>query len=431
MSSEKLIQEVLQATPEKIPFALKTTAITMILLGIVGLAISFGMGNDGAGWVAILVSAVMIIGLAVAGIIFSAIFQITAAKWGRSYRRLAEGSVVLMPVGIVLLVIYLIGADAFIPWAHMEHLTGGKHVWLVRGFWDARVLGSLILMYAMALYFLYLSLRKDFCIAEVRNRFATGLGAWLAKGIRDDNAERLRCDTRMSYLAPPVVIAYAIIMSFLAFDLIMALEPDWFSTLFGAWYFISHLFVGTGIIVTLSLYYKAHHDLGRFLPELKQRDIATILFAFCFLSTSFFWDQFLTIWYANLPEETHFLINRAQGSLGTLVIVGLATFFLLPFVALIFRKVKHSRMLLSTVSAIALIGIFIMRFLEIAPPTLSLKHPAVFSYIAIPLLGSFLVLLGSLGIGLWLYAKLLTKVPVMPIGDDIFANEFTEGNTHE
>jgi len=35
-----------------------------------------------------------------------------------------------------------------------------------------------------------------------------------------------------------------------------------------------------------------------------------LLFAFCLLNIDFFWSQFLTIWYANLPEETFYLIER-------------------------------------------------------------------------------------------------------------------------
>ena len=431
MNNDKLVAEVLEATPRTVSGTAKTLSVVFMALGLAGLGIAFGMGPAGSGWTAVLVAGVMLIGLAVAGVVFSAIFQITAAIWGRPYRRLAEAGIVLMPVGLLLIVAYLAGAGDYIPWTHAEHLSGGKHIWLTRGFWDARIMVSLLALYAFSLAFVYYSLRKDFCIPQVRSRFTGALSRWLGKGIENDAAEGRRCETRLTYMAPPLAIVYAFVMSYLAFDLIMALEPDWYSTLFGAWYFISHLFVGAGLIVTISLYYKAHVPLERFLTDLKQRDIATIVFAFCFLTTSFFWDQFLTIWYGNLPEETHYFMNRSEGSLGSLVIIGLVMFFLLPFVGLIFRKVKHSRILISSVSVIALLGILVMRFLEIAPPTMGLNPAAASGVIMPALAGSLLVLLGGLGTGVWLYAALLTKVPIMPVGDDIFVNEYSQGEAQE
>ena len=49
----------------------------------------------------------------------------------------------------------------------------------------------------------------------------------------DPAKEILRCDARMSTLSPIILIIFAVCFTSLGFDLIMALEPDWFSTLFG------------------------------------------------------------------------------------------------------------------------------------------------------------------------------------------------------
>jgi hypothetical protein len=426
MISSSLVAEVLAKTPTEIPAAVKRSAILTAILAAVGLIAAFAVGGIAAGLVTVLVCAALTIGLGVVGILISAIFELTNAKWGRAYRRLAEAGVVFMPIGILLLLIYMIATGIThegLPWTHHEHLSGGKAVWLVRGFWDFRVLAYLVLSYGLALRFLFFSIRRDFTIPGVADRMPDGpISRCMTKRLTDPEAERARCSARLRVLAPLVAIVYAVAFSFLAFDLIMALDPEWFSTLFGGWYFIGHLFAGLALLAVASMSLRNKCGLERFLPDVRQRDLATLLFAFCLLNVDFFWSQYLTIWYGNLPEETHWVIERAvDDSLpwSKLSWVSLISFFLIPFIALLFRRVKQSRALLTTVACIVVLGIFLARFIEIAPALLG-DDPEPF----LPLAASVLLFCGCLGFGGLLYWRFLTRVPVMPVGDEIFAREF-------
>jgi hypothetical protein len=434
VTARTLVAEVLDATPTEVPAPVRLTALVTAVAGTVGLGISFALGGAAAGWVAVLVSAVLTVGLGVVGILISAIFQLTNAKWGRAYRRLAEASVVFMPIGLALVVVYLIGTALThegLPWVHHEHLSGGKDVWLVRGFWDLRVLAYLASSYGLALAFLYYSLRRDFTFPDVAERLSDGwLARRLGRGIGDPEAERARCEARLAVLAPLVALVYAFAFTFLAFDLIMALEPQWFSTLFGGWYFIGHIFASLALLAIASLSLRNRCRLERFLPEVRQRDLATLLFAFCLVHIDFFWSQYLTIWYGNLPEETHWLIERtADGSLpwAGLSWATLIAFFLIPFVALLFRRVKRGRVLLTTVATVVVTGIFLARFLEIAPALLDVtpetaRFAVQGSYGS--LLSSALLFLGCLGTGGFFYYRFLTRVPILPVGDEVFVREF-------
>jgi hypothetical protein len=384
----------------------------------------------GAGWVALHVATCLVIGLAVGGVVVSAIFQVTGARWGRAYRRLAEASAVLMPVGLLGVLVLLAGAGGYIPWMHAEHLTGGKHAWLVRGFWDVRILGALAASWGLALWFLYFSLRKDFCTGEIRDRFRSRLGLFLSRGIGAPDGEAARCDARMTRIAPALLIVYGLAFTLLAVDLIMSLEPDWFSTLFGGWYFISMLFAGLALLAILTVGFGAHLGLGRFLTAKRQQDLATLLFAFCLLTTDFFWSQYLTIWYGNLPEETAWVITRtldASRPFAGLSWITLAAFFLIPFVALLFRRVKRSGPLLVTVASVVILGVLLARFLEIAPALLDLEPGSGPMSALLPLMSCVMVFGGLLGAGLLLLFRFLTWVPIMPVGDRIFLGEFSGG----
>ena len=175
-----------------------------------------------------------------------------------------------MPVAVLGTLVILAGAGGFVPWLahHDGHLlTGGKAVWLTRGFWSLRILLALGAAYAVSLRFVYLSVRRDFCQEGVRERFKGRLADFCAKGTADPAAESARCSRLLATLAPIVAIVCALCFSLLGFDLIMALEPEWTSTLFGAWYFIGHLFAGLALLAVVSLVLKRHLPLAPYLGE--------------------------------------------------------------------------------------------------------------------------------------------------------------------
>ena len=107
---------------------------------------------------------------------------------------------------------------------------------------------------------------------------------------------------------------YALVLTMVAFDGIMALQPHWFSNLLGGWYFM-------GVVPGRAHAAGAHHDVRRQatsastdLVSAKQRhDLGKLCFGFTVFWTYLMWAQFLVIWYGNLPEETGFVFARLWG----------------------------------------------------------------------------------------------------------------------
>jgi hypothetical protein len=430
MSYENLTSEVFSESLEPLAQGQKKVGLGLIGAGVLGAGIGFlASGNPAAGWVALLTATVLTIGLAMVGPLLSAIFQITGTKWGRAYRRLAEGSVVLMPVGVVAVLVLFAGGSSYLPWMQAHPHLGGKAVWLTRGFWDVRVLALLLAAYGVGLAFVRHSLRRDFCVGEVRAKYSGFFSNWAAKGITKQNAseESARSRRRMDFLAPCVAIVYGVAFSLLGIDLIMALEPDWFSTLFGAWYFIGNIFAGLALLAIAQVILGKRSKFGQLFTPKRMGDLATVLLAFCLINGDFFWNQYLTIWYANLPEETFYLIERTADTelpWRSLSFISLTAFFVVPFLALLIRKIKRSGVLLVAVSIVVVFGVFLARFIEIAPPLLQLPPGSGMGALVLPLVSAALVLLGFLGAGLFLYSKWFLAVPVMVVGDEIFQEEF-------
>ena len=77
--------------------------ITLSLIG--GLAFLSGVffGDRYRAWQALLVNFLFFAGLAQAGVVFSAILQVTSARWGRPLKRLAEATASFLPASFLLL----------------------------------------------------------------------------------------------------------------------------------------------------------------------------------------------------------------------------------------------------------------------------------------------------------------------------------------
>ncbi len=165
------------------------------------------------------------------------------------------------------------------------------------------------------------------------------------------------------------VFAYVISQTLIAFDWVMGLDYPWMSTLFGAYFFVEafYLALAFGGLLTYLRYQKFQEEFG---SQFKQAhmDMATLTFGFSIFWAYQFFSQYLVIWYGNIPEEVLYIAERIvhspmrEFSYGVIVIL-----FLIPFVTLIFRKVKGSKVGYGVISLIIFLGIIIERLIMITP----------------------------------------------------------------
>ena len=101
----------------------------------------------------------------------------------------------------------------------------------------------------------------------------------------------------------------ALVMAFAAFDWLMSLNPTWFSTMFGV-YFFAGSFLGAVAAGDRHRLARRQEPLRRLRQRRAPHNIGKLMLAFtCFWAYIGF-SQFLLIWIAGLPEETPFYIMR-------------------------------------------------------------------------------------------------------------------------
>ncbi len=410
-SKEGIFQAMMAAGPGSSYRSLMVLCAILLVIG----AGAFLMGISGAqalrAWQAYLTNFLFWTGLSFGAVLFVAVLNMTNARWARSMKRLAESLGAFLPISFLLFWVLYLGREEIFPW--IKQPVKGKEVWLNAGFLFARDGLGLLLLTGVAMALLYYSIRGDQAILARTDSIPGGAGS--------EEMGRAGRNWHLQVVLSPVLgILYALVLSLLAFDLAMSLDPHWYSTLFGAYYFIGSFYSALAALLILSGLARIHMGLERFVQPRHFHDLGKLLLGFCLITGDFFYSQFLVIWYGNLPEETRYVILRVRHSpWEPLAWTVLVVSFAFPFVVLLSRKIKLKPAAMMGLAGIILVGMWLERFLLVAP---SLWKGGEFP---LGLLEVFITtgFLGVVGLSVLVFFR---KFPLLPLSDPLFLAELEE-----
>ncbi len=160
-------------------------------------------------------------------------------------------------------------------------------------------------------------------------------------------------------LAAAFIVMFALTESAASWDLIMSLDPHWYSTLFGWYNFASYGCAAWAMTILLVIYLKS---LG-YLPKVNENhvhDLGKLLFGFSIFWTYLWFDQFMLQWYANIPEETSFWVKRfGHGYFKFTIFLALIVNFVFPLIFLIKRGNKRNFKIIGFGSALLIFGHYV------------------------------------------------------------------------
>ena len=316
-----------------------------IVFAIVGAAsFVWQLSGDPAGaWSLYLVNVVFWSGLAATGPAIAGMMQLTEARWSPTVRRLALTTAGFLPLTIVLLVVLFFGRAVLWQWVVTP--VPVKAVWLNTPFFWIR---TLVLAMALAL------------VAY----------AFIGRMLRDPIAqEEERERARRNRLATLLLFLWVITLSLWGFDLLMSLDPKWYSGLYGGYFVVSTLYTGFALLSLLSVWTNSRGTAS--IPAAAVQDVAKLQFAMSVMWMYFFWSQYLVIWYGNVPVETRFFVRRLfVQPWQTLAWVILVVGWLIPFAYLLKRLTgrppeRHTPLVV--VAVMGLVGIFLERVFVVFP----------------------------------------------------------------
>lgn len=309
----------------------------LLVVGVVTFAAALATGQAARAWQAYLLNLLFWTGIAECGVVFSAAYQITRGQWSGTLRRMAESLWFFLPVAVALfLVLMLFGARSVFWWAAGP--AGEKGHWLNVPFVTLRGLAVFAVVFSVSIAYVYCSQRPA----------------------RDHG--------RTAVLAPLVVIAFGVGFSLLGFDLVMSLDPHWYSTLFGWYFFVGAFYSLLAWLAVSACAFRKAWGLERHLDAAQSHDLGKLLFGFCLLTGGFLWAQWLVFWYGNLPEEVRYVIRRYY-EMPYAPAAWVMTYggFVLPMVVLLSQALKRNPKLLAVAGGWILVMMWLERYVWIVP----------------------------------------------------------------
>ena len=303
-------------------------------VGVAALGLSAFLGagqNDG--WSrfshSYLVAYVWVLTIGAGALWWVTIQNIVNAHWSLVVRRLGEliaSSAPLLAVLALPIVLPLIlGNPVMYRWADSSLMTGDlahKVGYLNTKFFSIRFVFYFGFWTWLGYFYLNKSLGQD----------------------KDTNKESAsKTVVTMRRVAGPALIVYAIAITFCSIDLIMTLEPQWFSTMFGVYYFASCVLAVNSSLALTVMWLQGKGRLTSSVSVHHLHDLGKMVFAFTIFWAYIGFSQFMLQWYANIPEETLWWKERFANSWGTYSWVLLFGHFVIPFFGLLSRWVKRNR----------------------------------------------------------------------------------------
>lgn len=336
--------------------------LAFMLVGTVTFILQVSGDHPEKAWRTYLINFLMFSAMAQGGLLFSVVMNTVNARWSRPLNTVSESFAAFFPVSFLLFLILFLGSGHVFPWLH-ENLHG-KEVWLNLPFLFVRNAAGMLVLYGIGLAYLYHSLWFKLS-SDVTGRWFQDLliRHWYR---RCPDPEQYR--RRMTIFGNLYILAFTLVLSLIGFDLVMSMDPHWYSTLFGAYTFVKAFYVGLGAVIILAAILHLNPQVAFALQPSQFHDIGKLFFAFCMLWGDFFYVQLVVIWYGNIPEETAYLIQRTMTPpWNILAWTVFLTGFIIPFLILINKTVKTMPKSMILICLTVMVAIWLEHMLLLGP----------------------------------------------------------------
>lgn len=388
------------------PAGYKKWTIGFLVVGVVTLVGGFIFLNPLAGsngdnlnstrfWAVLLQNSLFWLLLVNTSTFFIVISTLAMGGWQASFRRVSEAISSVVPVmGVLTLVVILsivLGHRTDIyPWLDKVMVSHDEKLKNKSAFLNPTVY----------------SIASILCI---------GLWAFAGKKLRDlsiqsDTMGTMDYETGKSWLnknffwAAFFIILFGLTVgSTMPWIWLMSIDVHWFSTMY-SWYTFASTFVSGMALLTIFVIYFKNQGQLEFVTQEHLQDLGKFIFAFSIFWTYLWFDQFMLIWYGNLPEETIYFKIRLQGPYEGLFYLNLILNFVCPILILMKKATKRNYTIMTFMCVLIIFGHWIDFYQMVMPGTVKFQPHLSWFEFGIPL--------GFIGVIMWGVSRFASKVPM-------------------
>ena len=254
------------------------------------------------------------------------------AGWSVPVRRMSEHiSSLMFPWMLILVLPILLLAYKIYPWLSIDPAT--DHALDVKkGLFNPGMFFTLIPLLITSWGLIARSFRGN-SLAQDKD----GAASWTRKN---------------RVLAAWGIFYFSLTLTLVVFYLMKSLQHQFFSTMYGVYYFAGSMWLTFITTYILAQYFsQPGKALEQVVSKRQIHDLGVLFFAFTVFYAYIHFSQYFLIWNAAMPEETFWYVLREKGSwfwVGHLILFG---HFILPFVILLNQDIKRNLVVMIPVAA--------------------------------------------------------------------------------
>ena len=359
------------------------------VLAVIGAAVA---GKDGGfakqfGY-SYLLAFMFFLSLCLGGLFLTVIHHLFDASWSVPVRRLTEHLACLAPVLFLLFIPIMVLAKSIYPWMSLDpandHALMAKQPLFTMGGWYGISILLFVIWTILSFRLRGSSVAQDSngaAIYTLRNRVNAAWG----------------------------IIAFAFTLTMGAILWMKSLEHQWFSTMYGVYYFAGSVWTTLATLYVLALILKRAGPLALVAQRRQFHDIAVLFYAFTVFYAYIHFSQYFIIWNGGMPEETFYYVQRESGSWWGICMLIVFGHFLVPFLAMARIDAKLN----PAIAVPVCLWAWVMHYCDMSFNVMPILRPKNFE-LTLADIGCWLFIGGVLAT-VWL--KSLAKYPAYPLKD--------------
>lgn len=373
-----------------LPSSISKIGMTLLVVGIILGVAAFFVDHTRAVY-NYLIAFTFMISIGVGALFLIALEYIVGADWSVPIRRVVEFFAATIPLLAILVIPLLFNIGELFHWSHPEavaedKILNAKAPYLNVSFFIIRV-------------FVLIGLWSLFYFFFVRN------------SKKQDTTKDQKLTTINIRLSAIFIPIFAFTITISAVDWLMSIEPHWFSTIIGVYFFAGTVIAALAAVTLTTVLLKEHGYLHPAMTNDHLYSLGALLFAFVNFWGYIAFSQYMLIWYADLPEETFWFLQKWEGSWAIFSIGLIIIKFLVPYIVLVSQPSKMDPKKLKFISVWLLFAHLYDLFWFVMPEMEEMSGGYSFSWI------DLVFPIAAVGLIILVFNMKAKKENLIPIGD--------------
>ncbi|HEY9167915.1 MAG TPA: NrfD/PsrC family molybdoenzyme membrane anchor subunit [Lutibacter sp.] len=342
--------------------------IAVILVGVYAFFIQLFNGHEVTGmrdnvvWGIFIVNFIFFVCLSYSGAFFSGILHFVDTPWKNAVSRIVEMITVISLIIGPIFILLCIGRLDRLHYLFLYPRIQSPITW--------DIMAIMIDLVACFLY-LYLTFIPDFAILRDHSE-ALNVPNWKKKmykffaiGYQDTKTQRKRLNKITKAMSAIVIVLAIVAYSVLAWIFSLTLQPGWNSTIFAPYFIIAGLFSGVAVIIITMYLVRKFLKLEKYIRKTHFKVGGFILLILALLYGYFTFTEYFSKWFSHKATDSSILNTLFTRYFWEFILANYIG-VLVPVVILFYKKFRTIK-LITFASVVAILGIWLNRYLIVIP----------------------------------------------------------------